>query len=177
MGVLKGTQPWAQSGIPGVLEVVSGVLNGTQAHSRVLKKAHAPDGATAGTAVVGVSVGVSAGGGIGTELVGEDVGKGAGEDMGEDVGKGAGEDVGESVGNSVGEFVVGAGVGERVGECVVGTGVPTQKRAQRWTARPADASTLRVPLRWSQCAESSGVVALSYPLVDPVSTPKSVPAI
>ena len=81
---------------------------------------------------------------MGTELAsllaaeGSRVGYGVGK-VGEGVGGGV---VGAGVGERVGECVVGECVGERVGDCVVGTGVPTQKRAQRWTARPADANTL-----------------------------------
>jgi hypothetical protein len=70
----------------------------------VLKGAHAPDGATAGTAVVGASVG---------ERVGVSVGAGVSGDVGAGVSVGAG---------------VGVGVGVSVG-----AGVPRQTQAQRWT--------------------------------------------
>jgi hypothetical protein len=68
----------AQSGIQAVPSVVSDALKGTR---RVLKGAHAPDGATAGTLVVGVAVGKSVGVriGAGVTTVGEGVGKRVGE--------------------------------------------------------------------------------------------------
>jgi hypothetical protein len=65
-------------------------------------------------------------------------------------------------GATAGTTVVGASVGEpgvSVGEGVIGEGVPAKTHAQRWTARQkADVSTRRVPLRWSQFAESSRAV-------------------
>jgi hypothetical protein len=77
-----------KSGIQGVLKVVKGAPHGTQSYSRVLKGAHAPDGATAGTAVPGASVGERMGTGVGTGVnggVGEGVGGGVGEGVGEGV--------------------------------------------------------------------------------------------
>jgi hypothetical protein len=59
---------------------------GTQGHSRVLKGAQAPDGATAGPAVVGASVGEREGTGV-------SVGAGVNGSVGAGVGEGVGEGV------------------------------------------------------------------------------------
>jgi hypothetical protein len=92
---------------------------------------HSPDGATAGTAVVGAAIGEGVG-----------VGAGGGASVGAGVGAGVNGGVGEGV------LFVGAGVG-----------VPAQTHAQRWTApQEADERTRRVPLRWSQFAEGSRAV-------------------
>jgi hypothetical protein len=68
-----------------VLEVVKRALHGTQCgtrgYSRALKEAHAPDGAAAGTTVVGASVGEGVIGGAGEGFGGGvtgGVGKGVG---------------------------------------------------------------------------------------------------
>ncbi len=101
-----------------------------QAHSgtRGYSRKRIPDGATAGTTVVG--------GGVG-----------------------------ERAGVSVGEGGIGFGVG-------AGVGVAAQTHAQWWTARQkADVSTRRVPLRWSQFAESSRAMPCA-PVVMCHTTPK-----
>jgi hypothetical protein len=85
-----------------------------------LSRKHAPDGATAGTAVVGASVG-------------ECVGEGPGLSVGAGV-------VGASVHGGVGEDVVGASVHGGVGEGVVGASVTVQTHAPRFTTERADVS-------------------------------------
>ncbi len=84
------------------------VLRRTQGYSRVV---NAPDGAAAGTAVVGASVGERAGVSVGAGVNG-----GVGASVGGGVGERAGVSVGAGVIGGVGAGVngVGAGVGERV---------------------------------------------------------------
>jgi hypothetical protein len=118
----------------------------------------APDGAMAGTTVVGVSVGVSAGVSVGSGVgvsagegvnggvgLGKRVGKGVNGGVGERVGAGVGEGVNRGVGERVG---AGDGVGGIVGKRVffVGAEVPAKTHAQHWTARLADVSAPRVKL-------------------------------